>query len=264
MASVAAATENRVSITRSIGNGLSTITAHPLVTLGIAFLFGVLPSLLLYFVLPGARAGILGGIGWWTGGRGFDAVLGGFNFVLGLLAQAALIRATAAHAQGRTPAVDDMLAAAFRTLLVLIAIAIVSFAAIVVGMMLLVVPGIILYLVWSVANAVAVEERRGVFDSLSRSRMLTKGARWRILGLWLLPVVGSLLVAGFLGLLVGSSAGFNWSSAAWNPSVGARLFNAALQTLTVAATATIQTALYLELRNWKDGGGQTELAEIFA
>ena len=68
MASMAVATDNKVSITRSIGNGLSTIAAHPLTTLGIAFLFGVFPGLLLYFVLPSAWVGSLGGTGLWTGG----------------------------------------------------------------------------------------------------------------------------------------------------------------------------------------------------
>jgi hypothetical protein len=58
--------------------------------------------------------------------------------------------------------------------------------AIVGGMILLVIPGIIVAIVLSVSGQVCVAERVGPIASLSRSAALTKGNRWRIFGLMLL------------------------------------------------------------------------------
>ena len=46
--------------------------------------------------------------------------------------------------------------------------------------LILIVPGIILFVMWSLSVPVMVLEGKGVFDSMSRSADLTKGRRWRI------------------------------------------------------------------------------------
>lgn len=58
-----------------------------------------------------------------------------------------------------------------------------------VGFMLLVVPGLILMTMWSVALPVLVAGEATVMGSFGRSRALTKGARWKILGLLVLFMV---------------------------------------------------------------------------
>jgi hypothetical protein len=67
---------------------------------------------------------------------------------------------------------------------------------------LLIVPGVMLYLMWFVATSVCVVEQLGPFRSMGRSRELTKGHRWKILGLILLTVIP----AGIVGLIVGAVA----------------------------------------------------------
>lgn len=69
---------------------------------------------------------------------------------------------------------------------------------------LLVVPGLIVTtLVW-VAVPVAAMEWRSVFDSLDRSAKLTKGRRWRVLGVSLLSTAALAPAAALAGILVGS------------------------------------------------------------
>jgi len=53
----------------------------------------------------------------------------------------------------------------------------------------LLVPGILLFVMWSLAVPAKVLENRGVLDSMSRSMDLTKGNRWRIFVIWLLFIL---------------------------------------------------------------------------
>lgn len=58
---------------------------------------------------------------------------------------------------------------------------------------LLIIPGIIFYVMWSAALPACVVERRGPFESMSRSAELTSGHRWRVFGILLvIGVVNSL------------------------------------------------------------------------
>jgi hypothetical protein len=79
----------------------------------------------------------------------------------------------------------------------LIIISLNVFVRVMLGALLLIVPGILLALRYSLAIPVAVLEETGVSDSLSRSTALTKGHRGRILLVYLLIfvliIVGSLL-----------------------------------------------------------------------
>ena len=58
-----------------------------------------------------------------------------------------------------------------------------------IGSLLLIVPGIILFLMWGLAIPVAVLENAGLGDSLSRSRELTAGHRSRVFVIYLLYFV---------------------------------------------------------------------------
>jgi len=60
------------------------------------------------------------------------------------------------------------------------------------GLIALIVPGILLALMWSLAVPVKVLENRGATDAMSRSSDLTKGDRGRIFVIWLLFIVMSI------------------------------------------------------------------------
>ena len=75
-----------------------------------------------------------------------------------------------------------------------------------IGFTLLLVPGIFLAVIWSMAMVAMVAEEPGVFGAFKRSAALTNGARWKILGILLLTVAIALIVnllGGFVVLTAG-------------------------------------------------------------
>jgi hypothetical protein len=110
------------------------------------------------------------------------------------------------------------------------------------GMIALIVPGVLLLIMWSVAVPVKVLEHRGVFDSMSRSMDLTKGSWGRIfvVGLLILALkfgVGSLLQWPLL-----IAAGFSIRGGVQQIAIGWRialLLSGFVATSLVGALATI-------------------------
>jgi len=76
-----------------------------------------------------------------------------------------------------------------------------------VGLILLIIPGLILYAMWFVAVPACVVERLGPWTSLRRSRDLTKGHRWKLCGLALLPIIPSLGITFGLATAAGPVVG---------------------------------------------------------
>jgi uncharacterized membrane protein YccC len=88
-----------------------------------------------------------------------------------------------------------------------------------VGILLLVIPGIIFTMMWSLAVPVAVLEDRGIRDSISRSSELTQGSRWRIFVIWILFIVLSIAVALLIEWPIGMFVGMLGAKAANAPGV---------------------------------------------
>jgi hypothetical protein len=125
------------------------------------------------------------------------------------------------------------------------------------GFVLLFVPGVILSLMWAVALPALVADSRGT-AALGRSRMLTRGNRWRILGLFVLALVAFFVV---LGIAFGVGAGLTGFQA------GPSLLRVALSSLASSAFSLCMTvgsaALYVQLRELKGLGGES-VAQVFA
>lgn len=66
---------------------------------------------------------------------------------------------------------------------------------IVLGLILLVIPGIILALLFALIDSAVILENKGIFDSLKRSIALTAGRRWEILGAMLLLFLGLIVLS---------------------------------------------------------------------
>lgn len=266
MASIATQAEDRsVSIGRVFGRAFGTIAANPVATLGIAFLFGALPSLLLGYAIQTLRNetfSLLGGVA--AIAIGLVTVVVGI--VLAMITQGALVRTTVAHSEGRKASFAESAAAGLAVALPLFLMALLSGLGILVGMIFLIVPGVILYVIWSVAAPALVEERLGAVGALGRSRELTRGARWKVFGLLLVVTVISWLFSALVGLVsvmwYGGPLEFA-SAAAQGLPLAYLLVNAVLQTVSLAVWGVIQTSLYVELREWKDGPATEQLADIF-
>ncbi|MGH6999400.1 MAG: hypothetical protein ACREEO_14495, partial [Phenylobacterium sp.] len=129
------------------------------------------------------------------------------------------------------------------------------------GMLFLFVPGLILMVIWTVAAPVCVLERPGVFDSLSRSRNLTRGHRWPIFGLFVIYLVAYFVITLVLGGIVGAGAAATGGESAISLAsiIAATVSGALAGIVTSAGVASI----YYELRVIKEGVGAAQLAAVF-
>jgi len=246
------------SLSEVLEQGWKAITSNPVVMLGVAFIFGTLPNLIFEWTTNRFGTSALSapvGMPFTTA-----AVAAGVIVAFGaLISQAALMRATADHRSGRAIGFGEAIGGALRVAGPLLLLMIVMTAGLIIGFMLLVVPGIILSIMWAVAMPALVIERDGVIRALGRSRRLTEGARWKIFGC-------AVLLTVVLGLLAGITAiiGAILGGVANSPILLGKLPSAILQTLTTAYASTVIASLFLELRDWKDGPETASLSEIFA
>jgi hypothetical protein len=118
----------------------------------------------------------------------------------------------------------------------LILVAIVAGFGILIGFILLVVPGLYIATMWAVAAPVVVLERPGGLRALGRSRELVKGNGWNVFAVILLLVV-------LVGLLTGA-VGFAAESAGTGVGLVVRVV---VGVLTAPISALAAAVLYFEL-----------------
>jgi hypothetical protein len=254
-----------VSVGRVLSRAFGVIGSNPTTMFGIAFLFGAVPTLALTTLrlhLQGAIVDRYSALGMAT----VSIASGIIGLVLAMLVQGALVRTTVAYSEGRRASFGESVSAGLEVALPLVGLALLMGLAIGLGLMLLLVPGIILYVIWAVASPALVEEKIGVFGAFGRSRELTKGARWKVFGLELIVIVVIWMISAVLGLLLLRSIGLNDVQALRRTGlpISWLIMNALISTLINAFWSAIQTSLYVELRTWKDGPSVRGLEEIFA
>jgi len=149
----------------------------------------------------------------------------------------------------------------------ILAIMILYYIGVMIGTLLLIIPGIFVALGWYLCWNVRVIEERSITDSLSRSWTLSKGyKRWLLLMMIIFGVIGAVISAImqvpllFLGnpqtaMFEGGSTGF-WIANA--------LVSAIAQMVVGALTYVGLTATYLEIRRVKEGVNSDSLADIFS
>lgn len=117
--------------------------------------------------------------------------------IFALVAQAALIDGTMRLLAGPSMDLRAAFGVGLRRVLPYLAATLILVLGIMLGAILLIVPGIILACMYGLSPVVAVVERLGPIASQTRSRELTRNNRWRILGASMLfYLIPTLLVAG--------------------------------------------------------------------
>jgi hypothetical protein len=186
-----------------------------------------------------------------------------FSMLLTYFFRALLVQDVIASFIGDPAGLKESWSSVVRAFPKLLGVAIVVAAGVSVGFALLLVPGLVLYSMWSVAIPACVVERRNVSDALSRSAELTRGHRWSIFGLiftfWMIAVVTGLAVRAVtgLGFLPGRHAAIPGNVDYW---VAMAVVSAVIAPVYAAGIASI----YYELRTIKEGVGSQQLAEVFA
>ncbi|MBS0333416.1 MAG: glycerophosphoryl diester phosphodiesterase membrane domain-containing protein, partial [Proteobacteria bacterium] len=199
------------------------------------------------------------GAGFWAA---YSRTLGG-SFIVGLLSlilQATIIHAAASDLNGRPVSLVDSLRVGLYAFLPLLAIGILMGIAICVGIVLLIVPGVMLALAWCVAVPVYVVEKPNLMDVFGRSAALTRGNRWRILGLFVLFIVAVLVVEIVFGIVGGVT---NIIAMGGFPFVTRLIVLPLMQAASAMIGATGGAVLYMELRRTREGVGPEGLAALF-
>lgn len=135
-------------------------------------------------------------------------------------------------------------------------------------MLLLLIPGIILFVRWYVALPVRVAEPVSITAAMSRSAALTSGRRWEIFGAALVLFVVGSLVAAIFGA-VGSVIVFAFASGGSGEVGVAAIFLSTVvsvigQTFSTLLFIVAPSVAYYLLRGEKEGGESEAIAEIFA
>jgi uncharacterized membrane protein len=259
--------ESKLSISNVLSGTFNTIGANPVATLGVAFLIGVLPTQIFSFALLGGVTANYRQLFSVSGGIALAALLIAFSLFCSMLVQAMLVRVTVAYARQEKVSIGTSLTASLSKVLPLLGLTILLTLALVVGTILLIVPGIILYIMWCVTTPALVAEDIGVFEAFSRSQELTKGNRWRIFGIFLLLLVLAWIFLTIVGVVLaatGLAASAVAGMAGGSLPIAYMAFNAVTSTLMTAFSCALIATLYVELRRNKEGPLTDTLADVFA
>jgi hypothetical protein len=120
----------------------------------------------------------------------------------------------------------------------LVAVSILFGIGLAIGFILLIVPGLILLVIWSVVAPVMVLERPGVFDAFRRSRELVRGNGWNVFGVIVIVFVIVFVISIVAGL---AASGLG--------SVGRALVQWAVNSAIAPVTALSASVLYFALRS---------------
>lgn len=191
-------------------------------------------------------------------------LLGLVGYVLAVigsaLLQATVTRVAVADLNGDRASPLEQARKSTSSILPLIGLSFIAMLGVVFGMVFLIVPGVILAVLWSVALPVCVVERLGVFASLSRSRNLTRGFRWPIFGLFAVYFIAYFAGSAVLGGVAGAAMLAGGSSAVVIGTVVASVITSVAGSMLGLAGVA---AIYYELRTAKEGVGADQLAAVF-
>jgi hypothetical protein len=173
--------------------------------------------------------------------------------VLNVLCQAIVLYGAFQDMRGRPVNLVESLQVGFRRFFPIVGLAIIAYFLIMLGSMLLIVPGLILLTMWFVATPACVVEQLGPIKSMRRSSQLTKGHRWKVFGLILLVAVLGSVVVGVINLGFELMAG----------PILALISGLVLNGIWGAFYAIAVVVTYHDLRAAKEGTSTEQIAAVF-
>jgi hypothetical protein len=175
------------------------------------------------------------------------AVLSAILSIIGaFLVQAALVEAVADIRDGRADmTVSETLNRGMSRIASVAGASILAGIAIVIGLLLLIVPGLVLITWWAVIIPIIVLEHVGTFDSFSRSRELVRGFDWQVFGVIVIQFLIFIAFSIVLGILL----------IAVPEEVRSFVSNVVSGAFTGPFAALVTTLLYFRLKAAKEGPG---------
>jgi hypothetical protein len=193
---------------------------------------------------------------WFTTGEHASAAgyfAGLLNVVLTSLSEAMIVYATFQALRGRGIDPRESIARGLQRFGAVFVTSLLVGLAMVLGLLLLIVPGLIVMVVFYLAIPVCVVERLGPSQSLSRSSQLTSGYRWQIFGAAFLLFIAGLVVDMLIAAALEHPAtlvAFEVVTFLWTALAG-------------AYQAVLVTIIYHDLRVAKEGIDIEQLASVF-
>jgi hypothetical protein len=173
------------------------------------------------------------------------------SLVASCLATAAAFRLVADAYLGRTVDPGASMRFGLQRLSAVIWVSLLVGLGVGIGSLLLVVPGVYLFVAWSVAVPVLLGENLRGRPALRRSRELVRGRWWSCAGVLVLAFLLAIIVAAVILLVLTGILGSNGSDTAlfFEQGVSSLIANTLVLPFWVAAT----TVLYIDLRVRKEG-----------
>lgn len=220
---------------------------------------------LLFYLVAAIMVGLLSALVGTVVGRSLNLDPGSPGFILAILAVGVpgflailavalrfgigLTRLADAACEGRTLKFADVLRNPRPNLLVYIALSLALGLMTLLGLLAFIVPGLMVVMAFGLAPIAMILEDRGIGDSLTRSRELTPGNRWRFFALYLLAILVSLPIS------IGSNLGMAALQESGNiPAIIAlALFSLLFSLVVVVFSVLLYVVIFRELRSLKDG-----------
>jgi hypothetical protein len=187
------------------------------------------------------------------------AAIAGFlvSIVIGIViygvCQSAMIYGAFQDIRGRPFEIGASIRRGLLRFLPVVAAVICASILIVIGLMLFIVPGLILLTMFFVVVPVCVVEALGPIKSLGRSARLTKGHRWRVLAIYLIPLI-AVMIINYLLMRIGA--------ASLNPTAAA-IISFLVSAIGGSYWAIVDIVTYHDLRAVKEGMDIEQLAAVF-
>jgi hypothetical protein len=202
---------------------------------------------------------------WKTLATGLGVVM--LGMVASLIVTAAITKAVAHYyVDGEKPAVGESLRSAISVLAPMIGMTILFVFGVGFGLIACVVPGVFLYIAWSVASPALIMEHAGPVTALGRSMRLVRPRWWPTFGLLLLVLLMTSIAAQVIAIPFGLAAdngGFFRTAASTNFGelfVGTTVPGILSGLLTTPFTAIVVVVLYVDLRVRHEGFNAQVLA----
>jgi len=175
--------------------------------------------------------------------------------VVNALTQATIIYGTFQDLRGQRAGIGDCITRGLISIVPVIIGSILLSLGVSVGLMLIIVPGLILLVMWWVYIPAIVVESKGIFEAFGRSRELTRGRRWHLLGL--------ILIVGIVVLIVSFAIGKALQDATGQVSTVGSIIQYAVLSVLTAFNSVLVAVGYYYLRAEKEGTDVNAIASIF-
>ena len=211
-------------------------------------IFGQAPALFFLFSLVPAVPGLIRLYVLGVGSQQFSAsmiVVIVVNLVLLYLFQTAMTYTAYRVYGGHATSLSEAFGVGLRRFFPMLGTMILTMLAVYGGFLLLVVPGIIFACMFAVTAPVCALEPLGPVESMKRSSALTKGSRWRILGVYVLF---------FIPLILATTASTLLLARAGHVLAGL-VINAVISIFWTPIATIFSAAIYIELRRLREHAG---------